>query len=510
MSEDRVLTRFIDENGDVFAVKQIGNALAIVPIDTGGTAINPATYDAQTDGSQKTQVVDSSGNVVSVQYPFSTDGDSIYAKDINTSTSTSTGFSGTVTDLFDNISSVMVNSTATNPKEISIKLNRPVDTGIFRFCTATGTFSNVKIILKTASGSTVGTIDKSADSTTYADYEYVVDGDPVPFCNMVIQFHTANEVSVGYISVDKALHTHAVTMGIRDDGTLGFVRLTNGNNQKVSIEETDPSVAFKLYDDSDVAYGVKHVDNKPRVSSTPYYVDIAEGNVAGHSALFKFGDNPSVGTSYETIWSEGGLYPWVAVDAAAGIVTISSSSTNDVATTGTGAWTATIYGLNSATGAEQNETLSLNGQNAVSSNLSYSRVNRIIVNTAGTLLWNDGIIYVGTGAVGAGKPAVVWALVDATANQTLMALWTVPTGKTLYLTSGSAATSSNKGAEINIFIRPPGELFQIKYRTHIFSGDYQFKFEFPLPIQSMSDIEVRAKAVAVGGDVSATFEGWYE
>ena len=265
----------------------------------------------------------------------------------------------------------------------------------------------------------------------------------------------------------------------------------------------------KLIDENGLAYGVKHINNKPRTVTTPYYAEIAEGQIPGHTALFKFGHNPSISTSYETVWTEGGIYPWAAIDAAPGQVTISSSSTNDVATSGTGAWTLTIYGLD-IDGLEQNETLSLNGQNAVTSNGSYSRVNRIIVNTAGTLQWNDGIIYAGTGAVATGKPAVVWARVETHDNQTLMAVWTVPTDKILYLINGTASISGSKGGEIRMYIRPSGGLFQIANMIHLAGGLEVFPFDFPLVVSAGTDIDMRGIATASGTDMSTTFTGWTE
>jgi hypothetical protein len=236
----------------------------------------------------------------------------------------------------------------------------------------------------------------------------------------------------------------------------------------LQIIEDGGSIPMSIVDESGDRYGIKHIDNKMRVSSMPYTYDIAEGNIVGHSALYKFGSNPDVGTSEETIWQEGGLYPWASVDAAAGIVKVSSSSNTD-AVGQTGALTCTIYGLNSSTGLVQNETVTLTGQTAVNSTLEYSRVNRIICNTAGTGLANAGIIYVGTGTITTGKPAVVWSSVAVGKNQTLQSIWTVPTGKTFYMTSFSVSTNSNKGNIINIYFKPPGELFQIKANAYLFS-----------------------------------------
>ena len=267
--------------------------------------------------------------------------------------------------------------------------------------------------------------------------------------------------------------------------------------------------AVQFIDEAGAAYGVKHIINKPQVVASPYTYEIAEGNVSGHSALYKFGSNPDVGTSEETIWQEGGLYPWASVDAAAGIVKVSSSSNTD-AVGQTGALTCTIYGLNSSTGLVQNETVTLTGQTAVNSTLEYSRVNRIICNTAGTGLANAGIIYVGTGTITTGKPAVVWSSVAIGKNQTLQSIWTVPTGKTFYMTSFTVSTNSNKGNIINIYFRPTGELFQIKANAYLFSTAFIHIFEFPLMLASGTDIDCRAIGKATGAGMAVSFEGWYE
>lgn len=294
-----------------------------------------------------------------------------------------------------------------------------------------------------------------------------------------------------------------------DSPLAGFVRGSD-NTQKldVNVSEITNDVSVKLQDENGVAYGVAQLGNKPRVVTTPYGYQLVDGGISGHSVLYKFGSNPDVGTSSETIWTEGGLYDWAGVDAAAGIVTISSTSAQDAAG-GTGALTCTIYGL-STLGAEQNETVILTGQTPVNSTLQYSRVNRIIVNTAGTNLANVGKIYVGTGVVAAGVPAVKWAVVEAGLNQTLMSLWTVPTGKNLYVTSALVTTNGNKGAVINFFVRPSGGLFLIKTRIYTFSNPITLNFENPFFVPGGSDIDVRATATATGASFGVTFSGWYE
>ena len=279
-----------------------------------------------------------------------------------------------------------------------------------------------------------------------------------------------------------------------------------------SAIQTDGTQATQFVDEAGTPYGVKHIGNKPRVSATPYYVDIAEGNVPDHQAAYKFGNNDAVGTTQESIWNEGGLYPWVAIDAAAGQVTVSSDSAQDAAA-GTGAATVQIYGISSADGTDQNEIITLTGQTPVTSTLSYSRVFRMICRTAGsasTTLENAGTIYAGTGTVTNGKPLIVWALVSPARNQTLQAVWTVPAGKTFYMTDALFSVAGSKGAEGVMMVRPPGEMFQVKFLAHHAGGVDYIPFSFPLMFTAGTDIDMRATAVANGTDIGATFSGWYE
>jgi hypothetical protein len=85
-----------------------------------------------------------------------------------------------------------------------------------------------------------------------------------------------------------------------------------------------------LKDESGVAYGVKHIENKPRVSTMPYLYDIAEGLISGHTSWVKVGYNPAITTSEEDVWSAGGSY--VFPTAADGWDVV-SSSTEDAGTT---------------------------------------------------------------------------------------------------------------------------------------------------------------------------------
>ncbi len=142
----------------------------------------------------------------------------------------------------------------------------------------------------------------------------------------------------------------------------------------------------------------------------------------------KFGRIPDIdsGDTNEDIWDGTGAYAgWLAANTA---MTVSSSSANDTEV-GTGARTVKIFGLveNSdgdwvATRKKKN----LDGQTAVNLTNSYIRIYRAYITGTGSGDENAGTIYVGSGTVTTGVPANVYAQIQPTLGQTLMAIYTIP------------------------------------------------------------------------------------
>jgi hypothetical protein len=88
--------------------------------------------------------------------------------------------------------------------------------------------------------------------------------------------------------------------------------------------------ANKLVDEAGAAYGVKHVNNKPRVSSMEYLKDIAEGNVPGHTPWSKMGYTPTLTTADSDVWSLAGVYTFST--SASKWEVLSSDNTQDIGT----------------------------------------------------------------------------------------------------------------------------------------------------------------------------------
>ena len=139
--------------------------------------------------------------------------------------------------------------------------------------------------------------------------------------------------------------------------------------------------AFRLVDETGLSYGVKHVNNKPRVSSMPYLYDIAEGNVSGHTPFTKLGYNADVGATEEDIWTIGGAYPWIAAPGVA-LEVVSDSTDDDIA--GTGVQKVKVSYLDGDYSA-QSQTLDMDGTSPVAlTDVTVLRVNSIRATQVGT------------------------------------------------------------------------------------------------------------------------------
>lgn len=235
-------------------------------------------------------------------------------------------------------------------------------------------------------------------------------------------------------------------------------------------------------------------------TSEPFELQVARNQVGWHYPLFKFGFNPDVDDSLETVWAEGGLYSYLS---AATVLKVSSSAANDTSA-GTGARTVELSGLD-ADYDEINETVTLSGQTAVNTTQSFLRVNRMIVRSAGTGGTNAGVIYAGTGTVTAGVPANKYATVAAGDGQSLMALWTVPRGYTAYITQTDitvATTQNNKYATITFLARPFGEVFQVKDKFVKSESGHNQVYTFPLKFEEKTDLEMRCIGDSAGADIA--------
>lgn len=241
----------------------------------------------------------------------------------------------------------------------------------------------------------------------------------------------------------------------------------------------------------------------------PFHLQVARGQIMGHTGYFRFGFANSIGTTPQTITScvtAGNTYVY---PTSATVMKVSSSSANDTSA-GTGARTILIAGLD----ADYNsisETVTLNGQTAVNTTNSYLRILYSEILTVGSGAAQAGTIYVGTGTVTAGVPATIYWQSESTYNNWSFAGYTVPAGYTAYVSSYTI-TSQSTTANINV----SAALVEREYTQGIAeiqstmrltsSGNFDRHFDCPLVIEEKNDIELRAwattaAAVNVTGEI---------
>jgi hypothetical protein len=235
-------------------------------------------------------------------------------------------------------------------------------------------------------------------------------------------------------------------------------------------------------------------------------IKIANGQIYGfgHSVRHVFGYNPDVDSSAEeTIWTYGGIYTHLASPTT---LTISSSSAGDTSA-GTGARTIYVVGIN-GTGAEHTETLTLNGQTAVTTSYQYTEVQSMTVLTAGSGGKNAGQIYLGTGTVTAGVPANVYGHIAVGENQSLMGHITVPLGYKGYIVAGSISSGTEGGGNYitgRLKLKRNGVLSTAALITFS-NSQSRFDFKYPIELLAGDCVQATTESTANNERVSCYFQ----
>jgi hypothetical protein len=494
--------------------------------------LNRTLGELLTDGSQATQLVDDAGSFISVQNPIPTDGDSVYTKDIDLTYSTKVGWTGNIADLFINPNELsgITNATATNPKVLYLAFNRVVYLNKIGIGCNTGkTFSNVKFEFIGSDGTVRNTYDDSANNTQYGTMLYHI---PVSLLSpsivcigIKVSFCTTNEIGLTSITIRKEIIVSANMQGTDEDtgvvqpiltsagqfNVLSRLRNATGNT-KINPSSSDNQGKFRNISDG-LLYSFETVGGKPRVSSTPYAYDIAEGNIVGHTAFAKYGRVAGVNNLLVDVWAgEGGSASVYVFPPSAIKFTIASTSGNDDEGS-TGIEKIMISGLDTNY-AEQTEEVTLNGTADVVTTKNFLRINYCYATQAGANGVAAGVITIKNAA-----KTITYSSIETglTACRTLV--YTVPVGKTLYLTSLTMASGAGGNAiklnavvftpKIRVFgstvFIPQGEFMTI-------NGDTLRPLEFPAVIAAKSDVKMSVQGDYASGATLciAAVRGWIE
>ena len=178
-----------------------------------------------------------------------------------------------------------------------------------------------------------------------------------------------------------------------------------------------------------------------------FYLQVAQGDITGYTNVSKFGSNPNVKSAgYETIWDGSILYPWAT---SADTLDVVSTDTDD-SSTGTGARTVEIQGLDSSWNI-LTETVTMNGTTTVTTTNDFLRVFRARVVTAGSTQTNEGTITMNHTTSGDLQAQISFDTIGV--GQTLMACYTIPAGKTGYIINVNFSSSKDNEHTFRLMTR---------------------------------------------------------
>jgi len=239
-------------------------------------------------------------------------------------------------------------------------------------------------------------------------------------------------------------------------------------------------------------------------TATDFMLEIAKGNVSGHSQVNKFGANPSVTQdTTEDVWDGGGTYSFPAT----ALITKIAQATDQVGTDANA--TIELQGLD-ANWAEVTQFADLDGSDTTTEVTLDTPLIRIFrMKVLENIVLAADVSAVATGG------GTTYATILAGNNQTLMAIYTVPADTTAYMTSlffSNIDATSKTPTSVDITMwaadRANSYEFQLKHadampeagsgRQHFFKPYYVFT--------EKTDIKISASPKDQDGHVHAGFD----
>ena len=426
------------------------------------------------------KLITDSGVAVGAQYPIATSADSVYASDLDLAYCDNGGFSGNIPNYFNNLKVVNNDASATNPKSIKLWFNRTVQTHTIGFgCDdLTKTFSNIKLKFLGSGEEVRYTWDGSADSTKRNSY--LVELPALALNGVIIEFHTADEIGLSNVYMAKVNDVFAQLSATKDDDTVVAINATDSGNLRVTDAESG--------------------------------LAIAKGDVVGHTFIHKYGRSPDFDNTDGdvSIWDgadDGGTdemqYNYSTSAIIDSIVSSNAGDTQDIEVQGLD----TNYAL-------VTQTITITGQTRKALDTSLIRVFRL-VNVGSTDVAGNVYCYENT-ALTAGVPTdttKIRAMIVDGNNQTGMAIYTVPAGKTGYLRQWFASSSGAKKTTnylIKLKARPFGQVFNLKHSVSIADdAPYMHPYIEPQIFTEKTDVEMTA-FVTDTGITAASVSGGFD
>jgi len=226
----------------------------------------------------------------------------------------------------------------------------------------------------------------------------------------------------------------------------------------------------------------------------PFDLQVARGQIYGHSVLNIYGYQTAVGTSFVPVWEGNTSYTFPS--SAIQMHLVSSVNTGADATS-----LITINGLD-ANYNQISENIKLNGTTSVTTVKSYFRINSMAVASGaptGNITLKDT------------SDTTLYAEIAAGNGRTLMGIYTVPAGYTFYLSRIDINTSLNAN--------PAGFATYQNYQTSSagvssvtvvapFTNNYHTQRVMPRLVSEKTDIQLQAKVSTGTAALTVSQEGY--
>lgn len=227
----------------------------------------------------------------------------------------------------------------------------------------------------------------------------------------------------------------------------------------------------------------------------PFDLQVARGQIDGHSTVNIYGFQVSVTTTNIPVWEVAGAY---AYPASATTMHLASSVNTGPDLSGT---TIIIRGLD-ANYDQISETVALTGTTVAVTTKSYLRITSMAV-TAG--------VPTGTITLKDLTNTTTYAQINPSIGRSQMAIYTVPAGYTFYLSRIDAYTSANGSSADwvqyrNVQTSSTGVVTLTQQAP--FTNTYHAQRVMPRPFTEKTDIQLQAKTSANTYAVSIAAEGY--
>ena len=228
----------------------------------------------------------------------------------------------------------------------------------------------------------------------------------------------------------------------------------------------------------------------------PWELQVVRNQIAFHKTVFKFGFNPDINGTEETVWDVGGIYAYPGSAVAMTVTTDAGTPANDNGVK------VIVFGLDEDYN-EVSQEVTLAGSGTATTTQTFIRVFRAYVSGSQAPTGNLNITNGGT----------TYARITLGENQTLMAMWTVPAGYTGFLDHVNIATgttNANQYITAQIVQRTQGGVFRVMMKQTLGSGGVaDFIIRYPISVPEKTDLEVRAVSSGSNNLISANFSMIY-